>query len=423
MHTTFLVLATAALIFQTLVLILAFFGPELPYRIRQPLDMPLDSHRFQSLMEVLTDAQLYCENDLTVLTNGDQFYRAELDAIRAAKHSINLEAYIFQKGDIAGQFVSAMTERAKAGVDVKLIIDYIGSFSTFRSYFRDLLAAGGQVEWYHSFRPDLLPHLNNRTHRELMIVDGVTGFIGGAGIADQWYHGLGNKPRWRDTVICAKGPVVSGLQSVFAENWLRVSGEILCSSEYFQFPEGTGRSIGLVVNSTPAGGSTRSRILFQTLIAAAKDKIYISTPYFLPDRSARGAIIEAVRDRGVQVKILTPGKKSDHALTRNSSRLHYGQLLKHGIDIHEYEAAMIHVKAMMVDDQWAVVGSTNFDNRSFAINDEVNLAILDAAVTKRLVEDFERDLASSKQITYEDWQRKSRFQFYEHLQGLLEKQE
>src|SRR5947209_8638 len=301
MHTTFLVRATAALIFQTLVLILAFFGPELPYRIRQPLDMPLDSQRFQSLMEVLTDAQLYCENDLTVLTNGDQFYRAELDAIRAAKHSINLEAYIFQKGDIAGQFVSALTERAKAGVDVKLIIDYIGSFSTFRSYFRDLLGAGGQVEWYHSFRPDLLPHLNNRTHRELMIVDGVTGFIGGAGIADQWYHGLGNKPRWRDTVICAKGPVVSGLQSVFAENWLRVSGEILCSPEYFQFPEGIGRSIGLVVNSTPAGGSTRARILFQTLIAAAKDKIYISTPYFLPDRSARGAIIEAVRDRGVQV--------------------------------------------------------------------------------------------------------------------------
>jgi cardiolipin synthase A/B len=177
------------------------------------------------------------------------------------------------------------------------------------------------------------------------------------------------------------------------------------------------------VNSTPAAGSTRARILFQMLIASARKRIYISTPYFLPDRSARQAIIEAVRDRGVQVKILTPGRHSDHTMTRSSSRHLYGALLKRGAEIYEYEPAMIHVKAMMVDDVWAVVGSTNFDHRSFELNDEINLAILDKAVTERRIQDFCNDLSQSSQITYDDWRRKSRFRAYEWLEWLLEKQE
>jgi cardiolipin synthase A/B len=423
MYTTFLVLAIIAIGIQGLMLFLAFFGPDLPYRIKKPPDSPLESDYFLNLLAVLTDAQAHTTNQVEVLTNGNCFYEAQLAAIRSGEHTIHLEAYIFHRGEIGKRFASALAERARAGVKVKLIIDYIGSMSMSRHYFQDLTDAGGRLKWYHSLRPDLLPQINHRTHRELLVVDGKVGFIGGAGIADQWYKGRRKYPRWRDTVVRVEGPVVASLQSAFAQNWLRVAGEILTEDDCYSFSRGEGASIGLVVISTPAAGSTRARVLFQMLIASARKRIYISTPYFLPDRSARQAIIEAVRDRGVEVKILTPGRHSDHVMTLSSSRHLYGSLLKHGAEIYEYEPAMIHVKAMMVDDVWAVVGSTNFDHRSFELNDEINLAILDKAVTKRLIRDFCNDLSQSSQITYDDWRRKSRFRAYEWLDSLLEKQE
>ncbi len=423
MHTTFLVLAIIALAIQGLVLFLAFFGPDLSYRLPHQPHLQLDSEYFLDLLAVLTDAQVHRGNQLDVLRNGDCFYRAELDAIRSAQRTIHLEAYIFHRGAIGRQFVEALAERARSGIKVKLIIDYIGSFSTTRHYFKELTDAGGRVNWYHSLRPDLLPQLNQRTHRELLIVDGRTGFIGGAGIADQWYRGVKGHPMWRDTVMRACGPVVSSLQSAFAQNWLRVAGEVLATEDEFRFDAGDGTSTACVVNSTPAAGSTRARILFQALIASANRKIYVTTPYFLPDKSARQAIVKAVRDRGVEVKILTPGVRSDHPATRNSSRHLYGSLLKEGADIYEYQPSMIHAKTMMVDDAWAVVGSTNFDHRSFELNDEINMAVLDPWITARLVEDFERDLAQSKRVTYDEWRQQTRFRVYEQLESLIAKQE
>jgi cardiolipin synthase len=422
-HTTFIVLASLALGIQTLILFLAFFGPDLPYRVIEAPKEEISSDYFLSLLAVLTDAQIHPGNAIEILTNGDCFYEAQLAAIRSAQRTINLEAYIFHRGRIADRFLAELTERARAGVKVKITIDYVGSFSAFRTYFKDLIAAGGELRWYHSLKLDLLPQINNRTHREMLIVDGRIGFAGGAGIADQWYTGVKNHPRWRDTVVRMEGPVVASLQSVFAQNWLRVAGEILTGDEYFAFPQGSGGSIGMIVHSTPSAGSTRARTLFQVLIASASKCIYINTPYFLPDLSARQAIISAIRDRGVKVKIITPGRRSDHAFTRNSSRTFYGALLKHGAEIYEYQPAMIHVKALMVDDCWAVVGSTNFDHRSFELNDEVNLAILDPAVTQRLARDFEHDLSESQKISYEKWHRASRFNFYDRLQALLSKQE
>lgn len=423
MYTTLLVLGAIALGIQSLLLFLAFFGPDLPYRVRQPQDAGADSDYLLSLLAALTDSQIHRANRLEVLTNGNCFYEAQLQAIRGAQRTINLEAYIFHRGKIAGRFLEALTERARAGVKIKLIIDYLGSFSTFRSYFKELTAAGGRLEWYHSPRLDLLPQINNRTHREMLIVDGACGFIGGAGIADQWYRGLKKNARWRDTVVRVEGPVVASLQSAFAQNWLRVAGEIITGDEYFSFPDGAGNSVGLIITSTPAAGSTRARTLFQLLIASARERIYISTPYFLPDLSARQAIVEAALNRGVEVKILTPGTHSDHAFTRNSSRTLYGPLLKRGVRIYEYRPAMIHVKAMMVDDQWAIVGSTNFDHRSFELNDEVNLAILDHSVTQRLVHDFESDLRDSVEVTYEEWLRTSRLRIHDRFESLLSKQE
>jgi cardiolipin synthase A/B len=423
LHTFVTVIAVIAVALQGLSLYLVLFGPDLPYRVKHPPTVPLDSDYFRSLIATLTEAEIRSGNRVDVLTDGPCFYEEELQGISRAEKTINLEAYIFHRGEVSRRYVDALAERARAGVKVTLVLDYIGSFSTFRSYFRQLLDAGGRLEWYHSLRPDLLLQINNRTHRELLIVDGRVAFIGGAGIADQWYKDGVKGRRWRDTVLRVEGPAVAALQSVFAQNWLRVSGEILTGEDYFQFGSGRDGSLALTVDSTPAAGSTQARILFQLLIASAKKCVYITSPYFLPDRSARQEIIRAARERNVEVKILTPGDNNDQKLTRASSREVYGTLLKHGIQIFEFKPAMIHVKALMVDDCWAVVGSTNFDYRSFDINDEVNLAILDEAVTKRLAKDFENDLSRSTQITYEDWRTKRRFRIADRFFSLLERLE
>lgn len=423
MFTAFLILAAIAIAVQSLLLFLAFFGPDIPYRVIESPGPRVDCERFTHVLATLTDSQLHANNQIDVLTNGDSFYEAELAAIATAQHTINLEAFIFYKGEIGDRFVEALAERARAGVQVKLILDYLGSLQTRRKYFSKILDAGGRLEWYHSLRIDLLPQINNRTHRELIVIDGVIGFIGGAGIADQWYKNSAGTARWRDTMFRVQGPAVTSLQSVFAENWLRVSGEILTSEDYFVYRPGEGGSLGAVINSTPAAGSTRARILYQLLIASARKRIYLSTPYFLPDRSARRAVVQAIEERNVEVKIVTPGQHADHLLTRSSSQRLYGSLLKAGAVIGEYQPAMIHAKILIVDDLWSVVGSTNFDHRSFEINDEVNLAIADPAIAARLTEDFNRDMEQSKQVTYEAWRKRAPFRVSEWLGAFLEKQE
>jgi cardiolipin synthase A/B len=406
-------------------LVLALFEPGLRYKIRAMSSLPIDSEDFVRMLGALADAQVHGHNNIEVLTNGEAFYEAELEAIGRARHSVNIEAYIFQKGKIADRFIEALTERAKAGVKVNIVLDAIGSFATWKGYVKPLCDAGGRVEWYHPIKWYTLPRINNRTHRELIIIDGEIGFIGGAGIADHWLYGKKDHPRWRDTMFRVAGKAVTNLQSTFAENWLEASGEILTGKGYFPLCEAAGKLEAMVVNSSPsAGASTRARMLFQTLLASAGKSIYITTPYFLPDKSAREEMVRAIKERGVEVKIVMPGKHSDHLLTRTSSRRLYGQLLKAGAHVFEYKPAMIHAKVMIIDDIWSVVGSTNFDNRSFGLNDEVNLAGFDSGLALRLKEDFMRDIAESHPISYDEWKRRSIFErAHEWLGWVLERQQ
>ncbi len=264
-------------------------------------------------------------------------------------------------------------------------------------------------------------------------MDGEVGFIGGAGIGDNWLGGIGRDPMWRDTVFRVSGDLAIGLQTTFSENWLEAAEEILIGDDYFsacvQDTQDDGvksedEAVGLVVISTPsAGRSTRSRVLFQVLLASAKQTIHINSPYFLPDRSVRCELIKAV-ERGVKVKIITPGKHSDHVLTRNASRRRYGELLKGGAEIYEYEPSMIHVKALVIDGIWNVVGSTNFDSRSFGLNDEVNLAVRNGPLATRLTEDFQGDLQQSRRITLEEWRRRPVHErILETLGRLIERQQ
>jgi cardiolipin synthase A/B len=425
MPTYFLVLAITGIAIQALILILAFFEPGLEYRICEPPPTPIDSDEFSRTLAVLADADPHSDTAVEVLTNGDQFYEAELEAIQSARSHVCLEAYIFQKGEIATRFIKAMTERARAGVKVRIVLDAIGSFNTWRHTFRELIAAGGEVHWYMPFRWYNLMRFNHRTHRELLIVDGTVGFLGGAGIADHWYKTRRKRARWRDTMFRVRGRAVASLQSVFAENWVEASGELLTGARYYPECQAAGSVAAMVIDSTPsAGRATRARMLFQTLIVGAGRSIHITTPYFLPDRGARQALVDAVEKRGVDLKIIVPGKHSDHLLTRRSSRRLYGDLLKHGAQIYEFQPSMIHTKSMVVDGVWSVVGSTNFDSRSFGLNDEANLAALDEGLAARLEQDFQNDLAHSRRITYKAWRRRSPFErVHEWLGWIVERQE
>ena len=234
---------------------------------------------------------------------------------------------------MAKKIVDALTERARAGVEVNLVIDAVGSLSTPMQFFAGLRHAGGHVEWYHPLRWYNWPRANNRTHRELLVVDGKTGFIGGAGVDDQWWHGIKKDAPWRDTMFKVTGDAVRALESTFVENWLEASGQILTGSRYFAAEENTGGAVAMVVNSsTSQGGSTRARILYQTLIGSAHKNLKITTPYILPDDSLRKELARAMQERHVRVQILVPGKHSDPSMTRSSSRGLYGDLLRAGAE-------------------------------------------------------------------------------------------
>lgn len=384
------------------------FGPSPNYDIIGRDDLPSgDSDDFLSVVEALADAPANRTGRFQVLTNGPEFYPAILHAIHSAQRSVNLEAYIFQRSEIGRLYLDALTDRARAGVPVNIILDAFGSAGIGKGYFRPLLDAGGKLAFYNSPTWHRLLQLDNRTHRELVIVDGQTAFIGGAGIADQWYSGSGKHPRWRDTMLRVEGGAVPNLQATFAENWLAATGELLGGKAWFPEIRCTDPTAALVVNSTPTiGGSTRARVLFQLLLASARRSIEITTPYFLPDKSLTHELCRAIEERHVSVRILVPGRKSDHLLTRSTSRGGYGPLLKSGAEVYEYQPAMIHAKVLVVDQLWTVVGSTNFDNRSFGLNDEVNLAVRDTTLAQRMEAVFTRDLGDSRRITLDEWRRR-----------------
>jgi cardiolipin synthase len=307
--------------------------------------------------------------------------------------------------------IDAMVARAREGVAVRLVLDAIGSFGMRGRPISRLREAGVEVRFYQPLRWYRLHRLNNRTHRELLIVDGRVAFCGGAGVADWWYKPGRRRlrrhvPTWRDTSARIEGPIVAALQGVFAENWLECGGEILTAPRDWPPLEPLGAAEAMVVKSSPADRATTSRVVFQMLVDGAVADIDISTPYFLPDRSLRRSLVRAAR-RGVTIRVIVPGPHSDQWLVRLASRRMYGELLDGGIRIFEYRPAMTHVKALMVDGTWAVMGTTNVDNRSFEHNDEVNVAFREARVTRRLKRDFESDLAASDEVTADRWRGRS----------------
>jgi cardiolipin synthase len=383
------------------------FTPRVNYHITTPLRP--DSDEFLHVLQSGCQAAIHHSNAVSVLTNGAQFYPAMRDAIRAAQQSVNLEAYIMQPGEVANMLIDAMTERASAGVEVRIVLDAIGSARMGGASARRLRDAGCRLEFYQPIRWYRLHRLNNRTHRELLVVDGRVAFTGGAGVADWWLIPGKHSTAWRDTMTRIEGPIVPALQGVFAENWLECCGEILTDPRHWPQPGERGEVVAMVVKSSPSDRATASRVVFQMLIEGAVSRIDISTPYFLPDRSLRRSLVRAAR-RGVRVRVIVPGTASDQRLVRLASRRMYRELLEGGVRIFEYRPTMTHVKALLVDDEWAIVGTTNVDNRSFEHNDEVNVAFRETGVTARLTQDFESDLAASEEVTLASWHARPLFE-------------
>jgi cardiolipin synthase A/B len=403
-----------------LILVL-LFTPHIPYHIEMQVDGT--SGHLIHVLESTCHTALKPHNRIDIFTNGDHFYPAMLAAIKGAGETINFECYIFKKGAIAEQFIAAFSERARAGVRVTIVMDAIGSFGAFHRAARPLREAGCRVEPYQRMRWYSLARLNNRTHRELLVVDGTVAFVGGAGIADWWAVSTHHKPMWRDMMARIEGPIVADIQGVVAENWLECTGEILMGPEtYKPFRDGDGAA-AFAIKSSPADRATASRVLFQTLVETATRRVLISTPYFLPDRAFRDAIRRTAA-RGIEVIAIVPGARTDQRWVRLASRRMYGQLLESGVRILEYGPGMTHVKALLVDDLWAVIGTTNVDNRSFEHNDEVNVAIRDPHVTARLTKDFLSDREHSHEITLTMWRRRP---LWEQLIGsvawILERQQ
>jgi cardiolipin synthase len=400
-------LSIAGAVFLVWLILVFLFTPGISYHLSRRTS--LHDPGFLYALQSTCQAALHHGNCIEILTNGPQFYPAMLAAIRCATRSVNMECYIFQPGRIADEFIAALSDRARHGVNVTIVVDAIGSFSLWGRPVRRLRKAGCRIESYQRPRWYSLARFNNRTHREILIVDGRTAFVGGAGVADWWAFPETFARPWRDTMARIEGPVVAALQGVAAENWLECCGEILTGPEYFPDLQPAGGTTAFVVKSSPSDRATASRVTFQMLMEGADHQVRINTPYFLPDRALRRALVDLAA-RGVLVSIIVPGRATDQRWVRLASRRMWGTLLEAGIRMFEYRGTMMHAKMLVVDGVWAVLGTTNMDNRSFEHNDEVNVAMLDREVATRLLADYACDIENSEEITLERWRNRPRWE-------------
>jgi cardiolipin synthase A/B len=361
--------------------------------------------RFIQRLGLLLGTTTVPGNRADELINGDQFFPAMLEAVRNAQTSVTLETYIFWGGQIAGEFSQALADRARAGVKVRVLLDWIGSRRVDRRDVALMRAAGAEVRFFNPIAIANPGRLNHRTHRKLMVVDGRTGFIGGAGFADFWLGDADDQHQWRDAFYQIEGPVVEQMQSAFMENWQKVTGEIEAGDVFFPGLVPVGNDSAHLMSATAGVGSDRVRLTYLLAIDAARRSIRISTAYFIPCTRIRQALI-AARNRGVDVQIIVPNDHIDSKIVRPSARRGYGPLLRAGVRIFEYTPAMYHTKAMVIDDAWVSVGSANFDNRSFRYNDEANLNILSTEFARAQIEAFNTDRERAREITYDAWKQR-----------------
>ena len=385
-------------------------------------DFDTDSVEFGATMAGATGMPLVDGNRVQIYNNGDQFYPGMLDAVESARLSITMEQYIFWDGQVGLRFAEAFAEKAREGVAVKLLVDAIGSATLGSEIFRILEAGGCQLAFFHPIQWYTLHRANRRDHRKSLIIDGTVAFTGGAGLADHWLGNAENPSEWRDVQIRVEGPAVALQQSGFAQNWLQSTGEILGGHEYFPFIPDAGDVEVQTILSSPSMGSGAAGTMYLIAVQCAKRSLKIANPYFIPDSRVTDMLARACR-RGVKVTLMLAGKHNDTWWARQNSLRCYGKLLEAGVEIYEYEPAMLHQKTMMVDGVWATVGTTNFDNRSFALSEETNVCFRDPKLVRSLQDAFAEDLTRCRKITLDDWQSRGTWQkAKEAIASLIEDQ-
>ena len=369
-------------------------------------ELSLGEPSFFPTLEAYASAPIVGGNRVDLLLNGEQIFPAHLAAIRSARQTITYAQYYFEDGQVAHDVAEALAERCRAGVGVNVLLDAFGTLYMPAELVETMKKAGCHVAWFRPLKRFALPggRANNRNHRRILVVDGQVAITGGSGISRKWM-GDGRTPdHWRDTDIRIEGPAVQYIQGAFAENWLETTGIVLGGAPYFPTPGPKGQVYVQVVRSSPAGGSFAIYTALLLAIASARRSIYITNPYFVLDDKMTEALLTA-RSHGARVVVLVPGM-IDHNIVRQASRAGFGKLLMAGVEIHEYRAALLHAKTMVIDGVWATVGSTNLDNRSFALNDELNTIAYSPEIARRLEEIFRADLGYSAKVTYEAWSKR-----------------
>ena len=380
-----------------------------------------DDQFLRSMGSLLAPATLG-GNKITALVNGDRFFPAMLEAVRGAQHTITFETFIYWQGRIGTELAEALVERAKAGVKIHVLLDWLGTKKMDPESVRAMQKAGVEVERYHPLRWYNIRRANNRTHRKLLIVDGRVGFMGGAGIADVWTGNAQDPEHWRDSHYRIEGPVVAQCQAAFMDNWLKTRSRVLHAGEYFPELTEAGSCRAQVFMSSPSEGSESARLMFLMSIASAARSVRIGSAYFVPDNLSVQTLVDA-RRRGVSVEVIVPGEHIDTHVTRRASRSRWGPLLEAGVEIYEYQPTMFHCKLMVVDELWTSVGSANFDNRSFRLNDEANLNVYDPDFAREQAQVFDHDKTRARRVTLEEWQNRPWTEkLKEHAAGLLRAQ-
>ncbi|HTT04779.1 MAG TPA: phospholipase D-like domain-containing protein [Steroidobacteraceae bacterium] len=364
------------------------------YSIRDP--------QFKREMGVLLGPAIVGGNRIEALQNGDEIFPAMLAAIRAARRTITFETYIYWSGDIGAEFAQALIERAQAGVKVHLMLDWVGCDKISADLVSRMKRGGVEVERYHPVRWYTLGRLNNRTHRKVLTVDGMVSFTGGVGIADQWLGHAQDGAHWRDMHFKVSGPVVAQMQAAFLDNWIKTTGHVLHGDAYFPEIGSNGDLAMQMFISSPEGGSDSMRLMYLTAITAAERRIDIEAAYFVPDRLMIRELISA-RRRGVRIRLIVPGAHIDAQTVGLASKHEWGPLLESGVQIFIYQPTMLHCKMLIFDEYMVSVGSTNFDMRSFELNDEASLNVYDPQFASEMTHVFESDIQRSTPYTREQW--------------------
>ena len=383
---------------------------------------PVADPQFLRSMNVLLGPQLVAGNRVQALVNGDRIFPDMLEAIRGARSTITFETYIWWSGSIGEEFSRALAERARAGVRVHVIFDAVGGGKIDEASVDEMKAAGAQVERYNPLRWHSIVSMNNRTHRKILVVDGRVGYTGGVGIADEWRGNAQDQDHWRDTHFRLEGPAVAQMQAAFMENWIEITGKVLHGEAYFPELPKAGKHLAQVFVASPGGGGESMQLMYLLSIAAAQRTLRLSAAYFVPDDTEVRTMVAALR-RGVKVQIIMPGHHIDSEIVRRASRASWGELLRAGAELYEYQPTMYHCKVMIVDGLWVSVGSTNFDARSFSVNDEANLNVLDAGFAREQERIFAEDLKHARRISLEQWRSRPWMEkVWEHTMGLLSSQ-